>query len=163
MLQIDQKIKELLRLKAKINLYSTLLTSIKAEVVETSPEHAELTKEHPGLLKEFCAEVEVFCNGEIGKLGNSGTYAPEAPKRAVAAVKEAQAPEVPQKPKEPSDPLRFLLKWKHLDNKRVSFETRDGIIFGKVVGLVVPFLRVETEINGAVIDVDPLKINIANN
>jgi hypothetical protein len=61
--------------------------------------------------------------------------------------------------KEPTDPLSFLLKWRHLDAKKVKFETPDGEVSGTVKGLVTPNVIVETDL-GYVVKVDPNKLKV---
>src|SRR5690606_9935680 len=78
-----------------------------------------------------------------------------------ASVNQAEATS-PVQPSEdePSDPLRFLLKHRALDGKKVTFESRDGTITGVVRGLVAPFLKVETS-TGFTVKVRPSEIKKA--
>jgi hypothetical protein len=166
--RIEEQIKALQRTKAKIDLYRKVQKNVEAELnlMGQDEEHKKLELEHPGLLKEFCSEVSLFCEKRVEALDNPK---PEAPKREQERQQESLLSLKPQptppvrvpvaSEEEPGDPIRFLMKYKHLDNKKVEFETKDGLVTGTVRGLVTPFIKVQTD-TGYVVDVEPSKLKV---
>ncbi len=152
---IEEQIKKLQRIKAKIDLYKKVVANVQDELasVNQDAEHKTLEQQYPGLLGEFCSELTGFCAGVIEQLGNGDSVPAATPPRRVPEAVEAQ-PE-PPKPKtppatsvddsEPADPLRFLMKYRHLDGKKVTWMTKDGQVQGVVRGMVTPNIIVETE------------------
>lgn len=165
-LALDLKIEELLRLRAKVKLYKQVQENVEAEMALASTEHKDLEKEYPGLLEEFVNEITLFCNRRIEDLGN-GPKRPQAIDAvAVVPVTEEDRPAPPPPAKvqpnladEPVDPLKFLLKWRHLDSKRVKFKTKDGEVEGTVRGMVTPFLRIQTD-TGYDVNVKPQEVQV---
>lgn len=166
-MQIEEQIKKLQRIKAKIDLYRKVQGNVQDELVSVNQdsEHKSLEAEYPGLLSEFCSEIDAFCNKRVEQLGNPTAHVPVAESPA-----EVSRPRPQEQPKpavhqvamiddEPTDPLRFLMKHKALDGKRVSFQSKDGLVQGTVRGLVTPFIKVETD-SGFVIDVKPKELSV---
>lgn len=164
-MQIEEQIKALQRVKAKIDLYKKVISNIEIEKDSEDPESKTLEKEHPGLIAEFCDEITVFCSKRVEMLGNpqKASMAPPIPREPVEPelLEKTDKPKKPEPPveAEPRDPLKFLLKYKYLDGKTVSFRTKDGKITGKVRGLVVPNIRVETD-SGYDVDVPPKELTV---
>ncbi len=164
MLDIERQILELQRIREKIGLYKTLLVNVESELTAKTEEHKVLEANHAGLLKEFVAEITGFCNYKIDELGNG-------PKRPTAKIPiepimpeplaidlTKENPKVPpSNTDEPTDPLKFLLKWRHLEGKKVRFQTRNGEVTGTVRGMVTPYLKVETD-TGHLANVSPREI-----
>jgi hypothetical protein len=149
---IEEQIKNLQRIKAKIDLYKKVASNVQDELasVNQDEEHKALEREFPGLLAEFCQEIGAFCSKRVEQLGNGGSV-PRAvelpPPEAQQPVKDEARPILPpdSTEEEPTDPLRFLLKYKHLDGKTVAWTTKDGQVQGKVRGLLAPNIIVETD------------------
>lgn len=124
--------------------------------------------EHPNLLAEFIEEVTYFSNKRLATLQgvNLGSSQPnetiENPvvKEAVANTAASVSP--PSEDEEPRDPVRFLMKYRYLDGKRVKVETPNGEIEGRVKGLVTPFIRIETNL-GYEINVPPKAVRVLVN
>jgi hypothetical protein len=165
--RIEEQIKRLQRIKAKIDLFKRLVANVQDELaaVGESAEHKALEAEHPGLLTEFCAEIREFSTRRIEQLGSGEEGAnPTPPKRVVAPVREEAPPPPAPQPQanaeeEPRDPLKFLLKYRHLEGKRVSFSSKDGPVQGTVRGMVTPHITVETD-TGFVLTVPPKELKV---
>lgn len=170
MLAIEQEIQKLLRLKAKVNLYQMMLANVQNELDSKSKDHDELEKTHAGLLTEFVAEVSAFCEAKIDLLGNGPVNQKPAPvqrpsesevvnKPADSNLQKETVKVVDPSTEEPTDPLKFLLKWRHLEGKKVAFETRNGEVTGTVRGMVTPNLKVELD-TGYTASVRPTDIKV---
>ena len=162
-MQIEEQIKKLQRIKAKIDLHRRLISNLKADSEAKDPEHKALEAEHPGLFEEFCKEIVDFSVDRIQTLSN-----PEAPKlptateRIIYAEPETENQPVAPKPQAqpPMDPLKFLMANKHLEGKKISFKTKDGIITGTVRGISLPAsLKVETD-TGYDISIPPSEVTV---
>lgn len=160
---IEEQIKKLQRVKAKIDLFRKIQTNVQNELASASSdqEHKALEAQFPGLFAEFCAELDSFCTHRAETMGNGGME--PQPQRVVAEA-PTPAPAAPSPPpqdpnQEPIDPLKFLLKYRGLDGKRVSFSSKDGKVEGTVRGLVTPFIKVETD-SGFVVDVPPRELKV---
>lgn len=165
MLAIEEQIKKLQRVKAKIDLYTKVQANISAEQANKDPEALKLDAEHPGLMKEFCAEISAFCTDRVGQLGSGDAPRPR-PTEHGAVLDAPTQPEAPRvrppiisqaEMDEPQDPLRFMMKYKHLAGKKVKVKTVHGDVEGVVRGVTVPFIKVETE-TGFVVDSLPKDI-----
>jgi hypothetical protein len=154
---IEEQIKKLQRVKAKIDLYKKVQSNVTSELtsVNQDKEHKALEAEYPGLLAEFVQEMDAFCSKRIEMLGNG-----EQPRRVSeptpngGAVNDPGPPQPATKPvtppiqmidDEPADPLRFLMKYKHLDGKKVTWMSKDGQVTGTVRGLLTPNVIVESD------------------
>lgn len=158
-MNIDEQISKLLRLKAKIDLYKKFENALTGSAVEPALENT-----HPGLYAEFVGEVGLFYNKRIQMLSNDTPIepkpAPQAPRTESNATTQSENPTAPAKkevPIESNDPIRFLMRHRHLDQKRVQFTTKDGIIQGVVRGMAAPFIVVETT-TGFTVQVPPGEI-----
>lgn len=169
-MKIDEQIKILMKRKAEIELFTKLADNIKAEIGSMDPEHKKLEADYPGLMKAFCDKVAIFCEQNIGELSViEHTVTPPRPVEHVEFHKErgqqtptpkvAPTPPINPEDDEPTDPLRFLLKHKGMEKKRVEFTTKDGTIQGTVRGLVTPNIIVETD-SGYTIQVKPKELKI---
>jgi hypothetical protein len=158
---IEEQIKKLQRVKAKIDLYKKVQSNVTSELtsVNQDKEHKALEAEYPGLLAEFVQEMDAFCSKRIEMLGNGSVERPAPPPvpTTAAAAPEplAKKPIILEAPdQEPKDPLRFLMKYKHLDGKTVTWMSKDGQVTGKVRGILTPNIIVETE-SGFTLPVEP--------
>ncbi len=153
-MQIEEQIKVLLRTKAKIDLYRNV---VKYVTTEGSATNEEFNVAYPGLAEEFATELTSMCNARIEALGNPV----KAPETKVVIPTEPPKPPVPPEPPvnngDPTDPLLFLKKYRHLDNKRVSYASKDGEVKGTVKGMVAPFLRIQLD-TGYVLNCEPSRI-----
>ena len=164
---IEEQIKSLLRVKAKVDLYKKIISTIEAEKSSKSEEQEALNSEFPGLLNEFCGEILTFCSKRVDDLGNMRKESPSAvtivdqPQIPMQSqpVAQVQAPAAPTEEVEPTDPLKFLLKYRHMDGKRVTVTTRDGNVEGTVRGMVAPNIKVETD-TGYIVGVPPRTVKI---
>lgn len=174
-MQIEEQIKSLLKIKAKIDLYRKVMENISAELKSEDPAHKELEKDHPGLMKEFCTEVLGFCEERVQVLGNPSTQpanpVASASQESLEKVKKMENPSSTQKAAEngkaiiddlnapePIDPLRFTLKYRGMVGKKVMFSTPNGEVTGVVKAAVTPFLRVETD-TGHYISIKPSEVH----
>lgn len=167
-MNIDEQIKSLQRIKTTIELYKKLGDNISSEKASKNPEHLALEKDHPKLLEQFCSEVIAFCELRISQLTNP--KAAQVHAQTVAIVSgttptptPAPAPSTPlvtpENTEESLDPIRFLTKYRRLDGKKVSFQTKDGLILGTVRGVRPPNLVVETD-SGYEITIAPKEITV---
>lgn len=161
-MQIEEQIKSLLKIKAKIDLYRKVVGNIEAEKTSKDPEHVSLQKDHPGLITEFCDEILDFCNSRIQSLGNPTSQAPKPTPRKEESFVPLDPPRTDPTIKnaddeEPRDPLRFLMKYKNMEGKSVTFKTKDGVIKAKIRGCVAPNLVVETEM-GVTLQIPPREL-----
>lgn len=165
MLALEQEILKLQRIRELLGLYRTLLGNVQAELSANTKEHQTLETNHPGLLKDFVGEISAFCTNKIEELGNGPRpqRIPIQPIMPETLEKEPPPKEKTQVPQnnsdEPTDPLKFLLKYRHLEGKKVSFDTKNGEVTGTVKGMVTPHLRIETD-TGHVASVRPTDIRI---
>lgn len=162
MLAIEEQIKALQRIKAKIELYQKVSLTITDEAKLKTESTKKLDLEYPGLLQEFCDEICTFCADQMRSLGRGPlVYAKANPEPQIVKPEPVVNPDViPQaEMDEPTDPLRFLLKYKAWEGKKVSFPSKDGQVNGTVRGMVVPYLKVETD-TGFVIDVKPKELKV---
>jgi hypothetical protein len=161
-MQIEEQIQKLLRLKAKIDLYKNLISHLNVESGLKDDFHASIENAHPGVLKEFFEELHAFASKRVGVLDSSGASQP-APAQAAPQV---QPPKPEKRPvesdpnAEPRDPLSFMRKYQHLYGKKVSWATPDGTVTGTVRGIVVPYLKVDTD-TGFTVTVEPKQIQVA--
>lgn len=149
---IEEQIRKLQRIKAKIDLYKKVTANIQDELasVNQDAEHKALEAQFPGLFAEFCQEMNAFCAKRAEQLGSGGDSPPNQVTGPTAPVPQeekppAPLPVLPTVEDEPADPLRFLLKYKHLDGKTVTWVSKDGPVQGKVRGLLSPNVIVETD------------------
>lgn len=123
--------------------------------------------EHPGLLEEVCSKCISFCTTEIEQLSQGDIESSKPTNKSIIAKKEEITTDKPKidsviqdmQSEEPTDPLRFLMKYKSFDGKRVTYSSKDGIVEGKVVGLLTPFIKIQLD-TGYVINAEPSKTKI---
>jgi hypothetical protein len=151
---IKDEIKRLQRLEAKIVLYDALLAQVRVRTDVGLP-----CDEHEGLYGEFIDEIRQFVEGRITDINNS-IITPAKQQAPIVQPPVAQ-PHTPPKETpastsgdEPTDPLKFLLKHKALDRKRVIYHSKDGDVQGTVCGLIAPFIKITTD-TGFVLNVPP--------
>jgi hypothetical protein len=157
---LEDKIKTLLKRKAKLDLYKKLMVSLETEKVDKDEDKAILESEFPGLLVDFCNEVLGFCKQRMTELQTLEDDTPKAPKvqaKVEAAPQPAPVLQAPVDPDEPTDILKFAMKYRHLDGKHVTVVSPDGEVGATVVGMVMPFLKVFTD-TGYTVDISPKDI-----
>lgn len=148
---IEEQIKKLLRTKAKIDLYKKIEVSLQAEVtaLETDEDHKKLEAEHPGLIKEFCEELGGYCHQQVSELSYVKQTATPAHVETSVVTQVIEKPKVTFTPipanDEPTDPLKFMMKYRHYESRRVTVETPNGPVGGVVRGLVTPYIIVQTD------------------
>ena len=139
--------------------FQSLIKSLENQKVSENEDSSEA---------EVAEEVTEFCIRRINELSsNSVTNLTQShlvgQKRDIQEEKllkfSEKEPIRESVESEPADPLRFLAKWKHLDGKTVSFETKDGEVSGTVRGLVTPDVIVVTS-NGYNVKVAPTKLRV---
>ena len=159
-MSIADKIKELQKVQAKIELYERLATNITMDL--TSEE--ALAGESPELVEvipEFIEELIKFAKSRVDQL-NGMTPRPKPKPKSEFQPLEPEHVEAPPKkapPPDHMDPLTFALKWKKNEGKDVEFTTKDGIIQGNVRGVNPPNIVVETK-SGITITVPPNELTI---
>lgn len=159
-MSIEEQIKKLQRIKAHIELYERLKDNINDEANKKEEEHSKFESEHPGLLTQFIKEISSFCDKKVKELNNYEFDKKNSTKKQNKLPEKQETKDKKQdiaKTKKesvhdpfsdvPEDPLRFALKYKHLEGKRVSIETNNGEVSGVIRGVNVPNIVVETDTN----------------
>jgi hypothetical protein len=172
MSKIEDKIKELLLQQKKVEF----LKYIKSTIVVPET-YTEIAEEIQSLVFAFVdAQIDMI---EEAKTESEKTFAHkkvqeqlEFTQNEIQVLKEmvqklvnksnGKAPVnvyENQTEEEPSDPLRFAQKHRHLDSKRVRFNTKDGQVTGVVVGLTTPNILIKTD-TGYTVPVAPSALQI---
>ena len=148
---IKEEIQRLQRLESKIALYETLIEWVR-ELAAPACEAEVYT--------EFAREIQTIVESKINEINGLTTV----PIRQSAPVssKEVIVPPPVAQTDEPTDPLKFLLKYRHLDRKRIIYKSKDGEVPGIVCGLIAPLIKIMTD-TGFMINVPPRDIKEVSN
>lgn len=167
---LEKQIKELQRKQKKVEIYQEIADNLLKQTDSQTLEVLKIEQDYPGLIKEVCTEVisflehkrSILCElGHDVTVGNS-PMTTDVAKEGAATQVTVKPPETVKQlvdPVEPTDPIRFLLKYKFLDGKLVNVTTPNGDVKAKVVGLLTPYIRVETE-TGYTVNVEPKHIKV---
>ena len=142
---------EILKLQRKVclqDMYSQLenLVEINQSIF--------IEDNHSGLFVEFMIDIKAFIQGRIA--GLDSTTQPIT-KQTPVAVNEPQSQSITKPaadPAEITDPLKFLMKYRGLEKKRIEYASKDGPVQGTVLGLAAPNIRISLD-TGFVINVNP--------
>lgn len=154
---INDKIKLLQRKLATVERLNQVLSYVEGLGDPT---------DHPGLSKELSSVFKTFVETQISNLEAGSDLQPETVKvqpqqfsdeevtilrSLIERVKTQSTGTQPPKTVTPSpqsdrsDKIRFAMQNRHLDQKRVAIQTKDGTVKGKVVGLDAPHVIVQTD------------------
>lgn len=157
-MNIDEQIKTLMRVKEKIELYRAVIKNVQTFLKESFGNTAESL--YPGLANEFENEISDFCQSRIDVLNGTRAVKPSPLRPEEMQPLDAVETKPPKTvtPDE-ADPVKFLMKHRHLDGKTVKFMSNGSEITGRVRGLVVPNITIETDL-GYVVQVKPSEIQV---
>jgi hypothetical protein len=133
---IQEKIKELQRAQAKIDLYVSIENQIKSLPAN----------EYQDLEKEVAEEFSRFVAARIKSINQQMTDSEPKP-IAVSNPTHMTPPAKEPQPKlaNKKDVLTFALENRNLEGKRVRLNTQHGQVLGVVVGLNFPNITVKTD------------------
>ncbi len=151
-MDIDSQIKSLLRKKAKIAMLETI-TNYLAGMQENS--------EHDGLKNEVKVLVEDFLAAQISAITNGAAPA-VTPTNVEPQAHSEPAPEVTQVANANKEELRnFIKKYGGFGFKNVTAKSVEGAaVKGKVMKQEFPYLVVNDELSGNLVQVDPETVKL---